>query len=416
MANALYLSGYTEANKEKKTVEDVEVEIVTYQGEHCDEYLVREVESGRCSLFYKGIIQFSWKEVEGKIVGGFTLYEKGKAVRSQDWNGLSGKEHRCIENCKSGLELVIDGDGVVYRGGFDDVESMKREGRGMEFDEKSGRVLRYGVWKNDELFHINQECEDEEVMIEYEAEEEKENVSVLNRHPVYEGGYVFDEEKRELLRNGYGCEIDVNTGIAVREGTWERGELKESVELFDDWYVKREDHDPFDWGLTARGDLRVEIHNRNEWKNVNKRVTELVIPSDCCNETDFSLFDVSGLKWLKSISIANYSCQSVNEVKLMGMKRLEKVTIGENCFKKKNGAFYLKNCPVMKELRIGVESFVDYSICEFEDLPSLERIEMGDLERQHYCCCFYYASLELKSIGRERVIGRFASTQVGCVW
>ena len=43
------------------------------------------------------------ERVEGKIVGGFTLYEKGKAVRSQDWNGLSGKEHRCIENCKSGL-------------------------------------------------------------------------------------------------------------------------------------------------------------------------------------------------------------------------------------------------------------------------------------------------------------------------
>ena len=159
MANALYLSGYTEAIKEKKVVEDVEVEIVTYQGEHCDEYLVREVESGRCSLFYKGIVQLSWKVVEGKIVGGFTLYEKGKAVRSQDWKGLAGKEHRCIENCKDGLELVIEGNGVVYRGGFDDVESMKREGRGMEFDEKSGRVLRCGMWKNDELFQIEKECE-----------------------------------------------------------------------------------------------------------------------------------------------------------------------------------------------------------------------------------------------------------------
>ena len=413
MADAVNLSGYISVKKEKKTVEDVEVEIVTYQGEPCDEYLVRDVESGRCSLFYKGILQLSWKVVEGKIVGGFTLYEKGKALRSQDWNGLAGKEHRCIENCKDGLELVIEGDGVVYRGGFDDVESMKREGRGMEFDEKSGKVLRCGVWKNDELFHINQECEDEEVMIEYEMEEEKENVSVLNRHPVYEGGYVFDEEKREVLRNGYGCEIDVNTGIAVREGTWERGELKESVGLFEGWYVKLEDHDPFDWGLKVE-DLKVESHNWNEWKNVNERVTELVIPSNCCNEADFSLFDVSELKWLKSISIANYSCQSVNEVKLMGMKRLEKVTIGENCFKK--GAFYLKNCPVMKELRIGVGSFVQYTICEFEDLPSLERIEMGDLQPQHGCSCFQHASLELKSIGRERVIGRFAPTQVGCIW
>ena len=136
-----------------------EVEIVTYQGEHCDEYLVREVKSGRCSLFYKGILKLSWKEVNGVRTGGFTLYEKGKALRSEDWNGLGGKEHRCIENCKNGLELVVEGNGVVYRGGFDDVESMKREGRGMEFDEKSGRVLRCGVWKNDELFQIEKECE-----------------------------------------------------------------------------------------------------------------------------------------------------------------------------------------------------------------------------------------------------------------
>ena len=161
------MDGYVTEHSEKRTVSGEEVEIVTYQGEHCDEYLVREVKSGRCSLFYKGILILSWKEVNGVRVGGFTLYEKGKALRSEDWNGLGGKKHRCIENCKNGLELVIEGNGVVYRGGFDDVESMKREGRGMEFDEESGRVLRCGVWKNEELFQIEKECESEEVMIEY---------------------------------------------------------------------------------------------------------------------------------------------------------------------------------------------------------------------------------------------------------
>ena len=127
------MDGYVTEHSEKRTVSGVEVEIVTYQGEHCDEYLVREVKSGRCSLFYKGILILSWKEVNGVKVGGFTLYEKGKALRSEDWNGLGGKVHRCIKNCKHGLELVVKGNGVVYRGSFDDVESMKREGRGMEF-------------------------------------------------------------------------------------------------------------------------------------------------------------------------------------------------------------------------------------------------------------------------------------------
>ena len=400
------MDGYVTERIENRIVNGEKVEIVTYQGEHCDEYLVREVESGRCSLFYKGIVQLSWKVVEGKIVGGFTLYEKGKAVRSQDWKGLAGKEHRCIENCKDGLELVIEGNGVVYRGGFDDVESMKREGRGMEYDEKSGRVLRCGVWKNDELFQMEKECESVEVMIEYAIEEGMENVSLLNRHPVYEGGYVFDEEKREVLRNGEGCEIDVNTGIAMREGTWERGELKESVELFDGWYVKREGnkavkgvHDE----VLKVDDLRVEIHNWNEWEDVNKRVTELVIPANCCNEAEWSVFDVSELKWLKSIEIGDECFENVNEVKSIGLNELERVVIGKNSFTKhKNGCgndpdrhFYLKNCERVRVLKIGCWSFSDYTVCEIENVPSLEVIEMGQLNEVSRN--FYYASLELKS-------------------
>ena len=398
------MNGYVTKQSEKRVVNGKEVEIVTYQGEHCNEYLVREVKSGRCSLFYKGIVQLSWKEVNGIQVGEFTLYEKGKALRSEDWKGLGGKERRCIGNCRNGLELVVEEDGVVYRGGFDDVESMKREGRGMEFDEKSGRVLRCGVWKNDELFQIEKECESEEVMIEYAIEEGMENVSLLNRHPVYEGGYVFDEEKRVLLRHGEGCKIDVNTGIAVKEGMWERGELKDSVELFDGWYVKREGKEVFDWGLKAE-DLRVEIHSWYEWEHVNKRVTELVIPSNCCNEADFSLVDVSGLKWLKSIEIGDDCFENVNEVKLIGLKQLERVVIGHKCFTKckdywprsmnPNRHFYLKNCERLRELKMGCFSFSDYSVCEIENVDRLKEIEMGELGE--HSRNFYDASLELKS-------------------
>ena len=403
---SVMLEGYITMDVAKKTVFGVEVEITTYQGEHSDEYLVREVQSGRCSLFYKGILQFSWVENNGVRTGGFTVYEMGKALRSEDWNQLGGKEHRRIENCKKGLELVVEGNGVVYRGGFDDVESMKREGRGMEFDEKSGRVLRCGVWKNDELFQITQEFESVEVMIEYAIEEGKENVSVLNRHPVYEGGYVFDEEKREILRNGYGCKIDMNTGTAMREGIWERGKSKESMDLFDGWYVRIGGNDPFDWGLTAKGDLRVGIHNWNEWKNVSKRVTELVIPSNCCNEAEWKVLDVSALKWLKSIEIGDDCFENTEKVKLIGMKELERVVIGDRCFTRvKNGKavssdsdpnrhFYLKDCEKVKELRIGCNSFYEYRVCEIEIVNRLEVIDMKESNEVDWS--FWSASLKLK--------------------
>ena len=396
MRRKVLLDGYVIERNEKKTVNGVEVEIITFRGKHCDEFLLREMKSGRCSLFYKGIVQLSWEENNGIRKEDFIVYDHGRVQRREKWASLwNEREHRSLENCKNGLELVVEENGVVYRGGLDDVESMKREGRGMEFDEKSGRVLRCGVWKNDELFQIEKECESEEVMIEYAIEEGTSNLNVLNRCPVYEGGYVFDEEKREVLRHGEGCEIE--GGVGVKEGVWERGELKESVELFDGWYKKREGSEVFDWGK------RVEIHNWNEWENVSKRVTELVIPSNCCNEAEWSVFDVSGLKRLKSIEIGDECFENVKEVKLIGLNQLERVVIGVNCFTKhKNDDgndpdrhFYMKNCERLRELKFGYCSFSDYSVCEIENMPSLEVIEMGELNEES--SNFYYASLELKS-------------------
>ena len=44
---------------------------------------------------------------------------------------------------------------------------------------------------------------------------------------------------------------------------------------------------------------------------------------------------------------------------------------------------------------MGHYSFSDYSVCEIENVPSLEVIEMGELNEWSYN--FRYASLELKS-------------------
>ena len=45
------MEGYVAERSVKETVEEMEYEITTYQGEHRDEYLVKEVKSGRCELF-----------------------------------------------------------------------------------------------------------------------------------------------------------------------------------------------------------------------------------------------------------------------------------------------------------------------------------------------------------------------------
>ena len=106
---------------------------------------------------------------------------------------------------------------------------------------------------------------------------------------------------------------------------------------------------------------------------------------------------------LKSIQMGDKCFRETEELKLIGLNELERVVIGKNCFTKKNSDnnvpnrhFYLKNCERLRELKIGCYSFRDYSVCEMENVPSLEVIEIGELNEVSEN--FYFASkLELKS-------------------
>ena len=63
--------------------------------------------------------------------------------------------------------------------------------------------------------------------------------------------------------------------------------------------------------------------------------------------------------------------------------------------------FYLKNCERLKELKMSRFSFSDYSVCEIENVPSLEVMEMGVLERDSFN--FYQVPLTLKSDSQRMI-------------
>ena len=149
---------------------------------------------------------------------------------------------------------------------------------------------------------------------------------------------------------------------------------------------------------------RVVVSSSEEWESLEWHVGEIVVGNGCCNESVVEL-DFKRFGLLKRIEIGDECFETVNELKLVRLSQLEKVVIGMNCFtKKKNDHpffinpdrhFYLKNCERLRELKIGRWSFSDYSVCEIEDVPSLEVIEMGELDEYSYN--FEFASLELKS-------------------
>ena len=137
---------------------------------------------------------------------------------------------------------------------------------------------------------------------------------------------------------------------------------------------------------------------------MSQSVEVMIVDNNACNDKCFTALALSFFSNLKVFEVGDYSFAFVDEVKLIGLSQLERVVIGGNSFtKRKNGwhsynssrHFYLKNCERVRELKIGHHSFSDYSVCEIENVPSLEVIEIGELNEISWN--FRYASLELKS-------------------
>ena len=129
-----------------------------------------------------------------------------------------------------------------------------------------------------------------------------------------------------------------------------------------------------------------------------------IIVDNAVGVPDFSALDLTRFSKLESLVIGDNCFSYVTEVKMVGLKALESVEIGMNSFTQhkndygndSNRHFYVKNCPKLKSLKIGLFSFSDYTVCEIENVDALEVIEMGELNEESYN--FAYASLELKSI------------------
>ena len=145
---------------------------------------------------------------------------------------------------------------------------------------------------------------------------------------------------------------------------------------------------------------KANIHSFDEYIRMERNVEALIVDNSACNNMNCIVLDLSSFSNLKVFEVGNYSCTFISEVKLIGLNQLERVVIGKHCFsrsyqKNPDRHFYLKNCERLRELKMGCFSFSDYSVCEIENVPSLEVIEMGKLDKESYN--FHYASLELKS-------------------
>ena len=403
----------------------MEYEVTLYQGDHSSEYLLSEMKEGkvegRCQLFNRGILSLAWMMKNGKRVGGVTEYENGKAISKEGWDSLlgDGRERRKIDNCKEGMKLTIlheteieNEEIVIYKGGFD--EEMNRDGYGIEYDVENGKEKVEGYWCKDKLIQLIREFDaDNNQMIEY-AESNDSNIEILSRIPVYIGGYCMENGK--YVRNGVGYLIDEASGTAMNESEWEHGKKKKGggIDLYEGWYVEGmkqsirsilKNENPGEMKsevVEAIPDKFIRVRNKKELREMDLRVTDLVICSKSCN--DLKSLDLNKFKWLQSIEIQNECFACVNTFNIDGLKRLRKLKIGNDSFTQSAGtygndeskSFHILNCESLMSIEIGEYSFSDFAgNFELKNLPKLRSITIGHAERGWN---FAYSSFVVKGI------------------
>ena len=150
---------------------------------------------------------------------------------------------------------------------------------------------------------------------------------------------------------------------------------------------------------TPENVLTLEMLRNCSGVPISASSTELRVPSHTCNLEGRWVLD---LRRLRSLEVGDECFAHVQEVKLVGLRRLERVVVGENSFRDEGseGAdasrrLEVRNCRKLKEVKIGRFSFADYAACVLEGLSALEKVEVGELNG--WSNNFQYALLRVRS-------------------
>ena len=228
---------------------------------------------------------------------------------------------------------------------------------------------------------------------------------VLNNQP-YGWGMLFDKEGEKVYEGFRIGSVNVCYGIKYYsdvqkveyEGEWCEGKRWGRGVQYD-----RNGNTVFDgeWMDDERIKKTMVLNEENPL--LHNHIEELIVSDGCCNGRDCKVLDYSCFIKLRRLVVGKHCFMNVEIVRLIGLSQLESVVIGYCSFierfchwrNDRHRCFYLKNCERLRELGIACYSFSNYSVCEIENLPSLEVVAMGGRNRRSRN--FSFASLKLRS-------------------
>ena len=122
--------------------------------------------------------------------------------------------------------------------------------------------------------------------------------------------------------------------------------------------------------------------SKEDLKHLSGLTQVIKVASGTCNDTVLNSLNLTFYENLRRVEIGNECFQNTSSLIVTGLKGLQSVVIGAKCFDKNKGSFYLKKCENVRTLRIGCGSLVCFQVCEIQTVPSLETIEMGDVNKR----------------------------------
>ena len=121
----------------------------------------------------------------------------------------------------------------------------------------------------------------------------------------------------------------------------------------------------------------VIIRDRKELYGAFHFNGRVVFTCRACFPAFFASVDISHFAVLCELIIGDGCFRNVNGLKLMEKEYLEKVEIGSGCFSKSKGVLKVVECVKLKHLKIGSDSFTEWSGFVM-DRCGVEEVEIGD--------------------------------------
>ena len=358
--------------------------------------------------------------LNGGFLSGFVEASVEKPV-----DGLNGSEFTTenVEICNGNEEKEItikEWDGMVMKEKLDTVMKEKNNDSMMDYDIETGK--EHGVWKKEEkCYAIKRGDEENRVVVVdlkthemsvYDGDDWKENEQdgvdcidldvngkrweggVKNGKP-FGYGLLYDEEgKKEYegfmvdgAKMGYGIEYYSDIERIEYEGCFYDGKRFGRGVLYDRNGI-------MEYNGLWKNDM---VYSPNSSGSTIDNHTESVSISNGVFNNREPFIPSYYMQSLKRIVIGNECFGKVRVFELNGLDELESVVIGQQSFRisdeeRSDGSYRIVNCPKLKSIQIGYESFRDYHSFELNNLPSLQSIDIGSFGF-HYAPSFSLTGL-----------------------